>query len=104
LKHLPSEQLGLIKLGEYHYCRHPLTYLLEAAGTPQKTRIKNPTTDRFTGKFRKPNIIQENDPPINHTEALDKWNIACKNFRKILNKAQKELARLEEARTAIREL
>lgn len=26
-----SEQLGLIQLGEYHYCRHPLTYLLEAA-------------------------------------------------------------------------
>ena len=26
-----AEQLGLIQLGEYHYCRHPLTYLLEAA-------------------------------------------------------------------------
>ena len=26
-----SEELGLIQLGEYHYCRHPLTYLLEAA-------------------------------------------------------------------------
>ena len=26
-----GEQLGLIQLGEYHYCRHPLTYLLEAA-------------------------------------------------------------------------
>ncbi|AMW79295.1 deoxyguanosinetriphosphate triphosphohydrolase [Acinetobacter sp. TGL-Y2] len=26
-----SEQLGLIQLGEDHYCRHPLTYLLEAA-------------------------------------------------------------------------
>lgn len=28
---LVAEQLGLIQLGEYHYCRHPLTYLLEAA-------------------------------------------------------------------------
>lgn len=26
-----AEQLGLIQLGEYRYCRHPLTYLLEAA-------------------------------------------------------------------------
>ena len=26
-----ADQLGLIQLGEYHYCRHPLTYLLEAA-------------------------------------------------------------------------
>ncbi|WP_163120874.1 deoxyguanosinetriphosphate triphosphohydrolase [Acinetobacter portensis] len=26
-----AEQLGLIQLDEYHYCRHPLTYLLEAA-------------------------------------------------------------------------
>lgn len=26
-----AEQLGLIQLGEYHYSRHPLTYLLEAA-------------------------------------------------------------------------
>ncbi|MCG2916419.1 hypothetical protein KZ311_26195, partial [Escherichia coli] len=26
-----AEQLGLIQLGDYHYCRHPLTYLLEAA-------------------------------------------------------------------------
>ncbi|MFT4020453.1 MAG: deoxyguanosinetriphosphate triphosphohydrolase [Acinetobacter sp.] len=26
-----AEKLGLIQLGEYHYCRHPLTYLLEAA-------------------------------------------------------------------------
>lgn len=26
-----GEQLGLIQLGEYHFCRHPLTYLLEAA-------------------------------------------------------------------------
>lgn len=26
-----AEQLGLIQFGEYHYCRHPLTYLLEAA-------------------------------------------------------------------------
>lgn len=26
-----AEQLGLIQLAEYHYCRHPLTYLLEAA-------------------------------------------------------------------------
>lgn len=26
-----AEHLGLIQLGEYHYCRHPLTYLLEAA-------------------------------------------------------------------------
>ncbi|MFB2538967.1 MULTISPECIES: deoxyguanosinetriphosphate triphosphohydrolase [unclassified Acinetobacter] len=26
-----AEQLGLIQLGEYHYCRHPLSYLLEAA-------------------------------------------------------------------------
>ncbi|KAA8732735.1 deoxyguanosinetriphosphate triphosphohydrolase [Acinetobacter qingfengensis] len=28
---LIAEQLGLIQYGEYHYCRHPLTYLLEAA-------------------------------------------------------------------------
>ncbi len=26
-----AEQLGLIQLGDFHYCRHPLTYLLEAA-------------------------------------------------------------------------
>ncbi|MDQ8935660.1 deoxyguanosinetriphosphate triphosphohydrolase [Acinetobacter rudis] len=26
-----AQQLGLIQLGDYHYCRHPLTYLLEAA-------------------------------------------------------------------------
>ena len=26
-----AEQLGLLQLGDYHYCRHPLTYLLEAA-------------------------------------------------------------------------
>lgn len=26
-----AEQLGLIQLSDYHYCRHPLTYLLEAA-------------------------------------------------------------------------
>ncbi len=26
-----AKQLGLIQLDEYHYCRHPLTYLLEAA-------------------------------------------------------------------------
>ncbi len=26
-----AEQLGLIQLGDAHYCRHPLTYLLEAA-------------------------------------------------------------------------
>lgn len=26
-----AEHLGLIQLGNYHYCRHPLTYLLEAA-------------------------------------------------------------------------
>ena len=26
-----AEQLGLIQLGDYHWCRHPLTYLLEAA-------------------------------------------------------------------------
>ena len=26
-----AEELGLIQLGEYRYCRHPLTYLLEAA-------------------------------------------------------------------------
>ncbi|CAM4133520.1 deoxyguanosinetriphosphate triphosphohydrolase [Acinetobacter pragensis] len=26
-----AEQLGLIQLGDHHYCRHPLTYLLEAA-------------------------------------------------------------------------
>ena len=26
-----AEQLGLIQRGEYEYCRHPLTYLLEAA-------------------------------------------------------------------------
>ena len=30
LQHL-AEQLGLIQLGDFHYCRHPLTYLLEAA-------------------------------------------------------------------------
>ncbi len=27
-----AEQLGLIQLGEYHYCRHPLTYLLRSSG------------------------------------------------------------------------
>lgn len=26
-----ANRLGLIELGSYHYCRHPLTYLLEAA-------------------------------------------------------------------------
>lgn len=26
-----GDQLGLIQLGNYHFCRHPLTYLLEAA-------------------------------------------------------------------------
>lgn len=26
-----AEQLGLIQIADYHYCRHPLTYLLEAA-------------------------------------------------------------------------
>ncbi|GAA5015833.1 deoxyguanosinetriphosphate triphosphohydrolase [Acinetobacter puyangensis] len=31
LLQLIADQLGLIQLGDYHYCRHPLTYLLEAA-------------------------------------------------------------------------
>jgi hypothetical protein len=78
------------------------TYLAQAAGMPQIVEIK----DTKTGKIdsRPPRIIQENNPPRNHNDALIRWQQACKRFKQVLGECKNKLDELEKIRQLIHNL
>jgi hypothetical protein len=74
------------------------TYLAEAAGTPQVVEIADPVTGKT--ETRRPRIVDAEDPPHSHQEALRRWRaartaflVAAKHSRDHL----KELSRIREA-------
>lgn len=79
------------------------TYLAEAAGIPQLIDDRDPKTNKVIGS-RRPLIIEENNPPHNHADALKRWKKAKENFIKILEKSKNKLNELEKSRQIIRHL
>jgi len=61
-----------------------LTYLAEAAGTPQIFEIVD-ETGKSKGT-RPPKIVTEENPPTNHIDALRRWNVARQRFYKSIRK------------------
>ena len=54
-------------------------------------------------KTRPPKIIQKNNPPRNHTEALKRWKEAQENFKLVLKKCTDKLDELENIRKIVHE-
>ncbi|WP_342271998.1 hypothetical protein [Candidatus Tisiphia endosymbiont of Parasteatoda lunata] len=64
-----------------------LTYLAEASGIPQIFEITDPKTGKILER-RKPRIIEESDPPHNHSDALRRWRQASTDFKHVLYQLQ----------------
>lgn len=79
------------------------TYLAEAAGLPQILKIKDPQTGEII-ECRPPKIVQENNPPKSHPEALNHWRQARKDFLSILALCNSKLEELEEIRSTFQHL
>ena len=79
-----------------------LTYLAHASGRPQLLEIEDPKTKETIEVL--PKIIQEEDPPHNHADALRRWKKAKENFRSILKKTEKKFSELQEIKILVEEL
>lgn len=79
------------------------TYLAEINGKSQKFEIKDSDGKKVL-ETRYPKIIKENNPPSNHTEALERWEEAKKNFEKTLKASRDELSKLQETRNLVEKL
>jgi AAA domain len=79
------------------------TYLAEINGKPQKFEIKDPDSHEIIETIY-PKIIEENNPPSSHNEALERWEEAKKNFEKTLKASRDELSKLQETRNLVEEL
>lgn len=76
------------------------TYLAQACGVPQIYEVR----DQISGQIleaRTPRIVEENDPPENQHEALDRWIEARSRFESVLKKCTDRLAELEEVRALV---
>lgn len=79
------------------------TYLAEAAGNPQIFEVKDPKTEKVL-EIRKPRIIQENNPPRNHTDAIRHWQEARQSFKRALNICETTLDELQSIQQASQKL
>ncbi|OZG31837.1 hypothetical protein [Rickettsia endosymbiont of Culicoides newsteadi] len=78
------------------------TYLAEINGKPQKFEIKDPDSHEIIETIY-PKIIEENNPPSSHSEALERWKEAKENFEKTLKASRDELSKLQETRNLVEE-
>ncbi|MGI4775744.1 MAG: AAA domain-containing protein, partial [Janthinobacterium lividum] len=78
------------------------TYLKEAAGSPQIFNIKD-QDGKIIGS-RKPKIIENHNPPLNHIEALKRWQCAREDFLAKLSLSQDKLAKLQEIKEVVQHL
>ncbi|WP_425362110.1 DEAD/DEAH box helicase [Candidatus Tisiphia endosymbiont of Mystacides longicornis] len=79
------------------------TYLAEINGKSQKFEIKDPDSHEIIETIY-PKIIEENNPPSSHSEALERWKEAKENFEKTLKASRDELSKLQETRNLVEEL
>ncbi|WP_375332946.1 DEAD/DEAH box helicase [Candidatus Tisiphia endosymbiont of Psammoecus bipunctatus] len=80
-----------------------LTYLAEASGIPQIFEITDPKTGKILER-RKPRIIEESDPPHNHSDALRRWRQASTDFKHVLQASRTRLAELQEIKNLVQDL
>jgi hypothetical protein len=80
-----------------------LTYLAEASGIPQIFEIKDPKTGKILER-RKPRIIEESDPPHNHSDALKRWRQASTDFKHVLQASRIRLSELQEIKNLVQDL
>jgi len=79
------------------------TYLAQVCGIPQMFDVKDPISSKII-ETRVPQIVQENDPPRNHQQALQRWNQARAKFQAILKQTNAKLAELENVRSLFKYL
>ncbi|MCW3110413.1 MAG: hypothetical protein JWQ09_4919 [Segetibacter sp.] len=72
------------------------TYLAEITGTPQFINSIDPATN--LEKTRKPNLIQQENPPNNSTTAIEDWYLARKIFLQKLHLAREKQKKLEDVK------
>ncbi|HYR10027.1 MAG TPA: AAA domain-containing protein [Longimicrobium sp.] len=75
------------------------TYLAEAAGTPQVIQIPDPATGKT--ESRRPRVVDAEDPPRNHPEALRRWQAARASFRTTLEQSRGHLRDLSRIRETV---
>lgn len=78
------------------------TYLLAAAGTPQVIQVTDPDTGVVME--RPPKIVEAEDPPQDHGEALRRWRYARDAFQVVLQRSRAHLDELAHVRTLLRTL
>jgi hypothetical protein len=79
------------------------TYLAEAAGTPQFIDVIDEKNGAVIGTKR-PRIIQEEEAPSGHEEALERWVKAKARFHDAIQKSRSQLAALEKIREDVNNL
>lgn len=79
-----------------------MTYLAEAAGTPQLVEDKD-ETGKVIGTHR-PKIVVEENAPSGHAEALKRWKKTRTEFKNVLTKSRCALRDLERIRHLARML
>jgi hypothetical protein len=78
------------------------SYLRVAAGAPPAVETTDPTTGRV--ESRTPHIVEAEQPPSNHQEALARWKTARKRFLITLERSRQSQESLEKLRTDLAQL
>ena len=78
------------------------SYLRVAAGAPPAVQTTDPTTGRV--ESRTPHIVEAEQPPSNHQEALARWKTARKRFLNTLERSRQSQEYLEKLRTDLAQL
>jgi len=77
-------------------------YLCAVAGSLRQVEITDPDTGRI--EHRTPRIVETENPPSNHQEAIDRWRAARKRFLNALEKSRESQTWLESLRTDLTRL
>jgi hypothetical protein len=78
------------------------SYLRAAVGLVQEVDITDPITGHV--KHRTPHIVEAEQPPRTHEEALNRWKIARKQFLSVLDKSRQWQTYLANLRTVLMRL
>ncbi|MES2595152.1 MAG: AAA domain-containing protein [Verrucomicrobiota bacterium] len=77
-------------------------YLRAAAGSRQKIEFENPDTQKM--ELRLPVIVEREDPPESHKDALVRWAAARRHFKKVKEKSLSWFTWLESLRADVNKL
>ncbi len=78
------------------------SYLCAAAGSPRKVQVTDPETGQAVERL--PRIVEAENPPKTHDEALERWRLARKEFHDAMEKCRQWQVWLESLRAQVARL